>query len=280
MPLRLMPARIIERAALLPAFPGIVKDILRTLDDDAASLSSLTNLVALDPVITARVFSLANSAALAGRAPREIRDMQVALSLIGMTRLREIALTVSIAEFSRACRMDRNFWRHSVAVGVAAQELARLGQFSADIALVCGLIHDIGSLWMARCQPLEFQMVRNSLDADPRLDVIEAERRHFGVDHCWIGAVLARAWELPEAVAAAIAHHHDAEPPGGDKLVAATLVGEVLANALDLESPSRASVRHLSADACALLGLDWSQDMSFLFGRIEARVRHLGRVFD
>jgi len=166
-----------------------------------------------------------------------------------------------------------------VAVGVATQELARQGQFSADIALVCGLVHDIGSLWMARCQPLEFQMVRNSMEADPGLDIIDAERLHFGADHCWIGAVLASAWGLPEPVVAAIAHHHDPEPPL-DKLVAATHVGEVLANALDLASPAPASVRHLSAAACTLLGLDWSQDMTYLFGRIEARVRHLGRFFD
>ncbi|MFV0370424.1 MAG: HDOD domain-containing protein [Azonexus sp.] len=279
MPLHLLPDHIVQRAGLLPAFPAVVKDVLRTLDDEAASLSSLTDLVAKDPVITARIFALANSAASASRSRREIRDIQVALSLIGMARLREIVLTVSIAEFSRACRMDPNFWRHSVAVGVATQELARVGQFSADIALVCGLVHDIGSLWMARCQPLEFQMVRNSMGADETLDIIEAERRHFGVDHCWIGAVLAQAWGLPEPVIAAIAHHHDPEPPL-DKLVAATHVGEVLANALDLAAPGRASVRHLSAAGCDLLGLDWSQDMSFLFGRIEARVHHLGRFFD
>lgn len=279
MPLHLLPEQVVQRAALLPAFPAVVKDVLRTLDDEAASLSSLTDLISKDPVITARVFSFANAAAAAGRGRREVRDIQVALSLIGMAKLREIVLTVSIAEFSRVCRMDRNFWRHSVAVGVATQELARVGQFSADIALVCGLLHDIGALWMARCQPLEFQMVRNSMGADPNLDIIAAERRHFGVDHCWIGAVLARAWELPEPLILAVAHHHDPEPPL-DKLAAATHVGEVLANALNLASHGRARVRHLSAEACALLGLDWSQDMSFLFGRIEARVRHLGRFFD
>lgn len=279
MPLHLLPGQIVQRAVLLPAFPLVVKDILHTLDDESAALSTLSDLVAKDPVITARIFSMANAAASAGSGRREIRDIQVALSLIGMARLREIALTVSIAEFSRACRMDRNFWRHSVAVGVATQELARQGQFSADIALVCGLVHDIGSLWMARCQPLEFQMVRNSMEADPGLDIIDAERLHFGADHCWIGAVLASAWGLPEPVIAAIAHHHDPEPPL-DKLVAATHVGEVLANALDLASPAAASVRHLSAAACTLLGLDWSQDMTYLFGRIEARVRHLGRFFD
>jgi len=98
MPLHLLPGQIVQRAVLLPAFPLVVKDILHTLDDESAALSTLSDLVAKDPVITARIFSMANAAASAGSGRREIRDIQVALSLIGMARLREIALTVSIAE--------------------------------------------------------------------------------------------------------------------------------------------------------------------------------------
>lgn len=278
MPLALSERVIVERAQMLPAFPTVVNDLLMTLDDDNATIGALIQLVGRDPVITARVLSIANAAAMAGRIQRDVRDMQVAVSLIGVARLREIVLTLSLAEFAHGAHVGRQFWEHSVAVGVAAQELARVGRASVDFALVCGLLHDIGQLWMARCHPLEFQMVRMSREQEPGLDIIEAERRHFGVDHCAIGSVLAGAWHLPPSVVAAIRHHHEAHPPA-DKLVAATHVGEALANALDLVGHDQASVVEVSAGACELLGLRWDDDLNYLFGRIEARSRFLNRIF-
>jgi len=279
MPLHLKESEIVERSALLPAFPGIVNDILETLDDDNATIGALIQLVGRDPVITARVLSIANAAAMAGRNQRDVRDMQVAVSLIGLAKLREIVLAVSIAEFSKESRMGHYFWEHSVAVGIAAQELARIGHCSADFALVCGLLHDIGQLWMARCYPLEFQMVRMSMERAPEMDILDAERNHFGIDHCAIGRLLAMAWRLPVSVVAAIQHHHDAHPPA-DKLVAATHVAEAVANALDLSRHDQASVSILSAASCDLLGIDWKDDLNYLFGKIEARSRHLARIFN
>lgn len=274
---RLTESEIIEHVALLPAFPGVVNDILATLEDDNATLGALIQLVGRDPVITARVLSIANAAALGGRNPRELHDMQVAVSMIGLSRVREIVLAVSLAEFSRESRMSSFFWEHSIAVGVAAQELAREAHFSVDLALVGGLLHDIGQLWMARFYPLEFQMVRMALETSER-DVLEVEREYFGMDHCALGRILANFWKLPPAVIEAVAHHHDRHPPAG-KLLAATHVAEAIANALDLARHEQARVSHLSASACAELGLDWTQDLNYLFGRIEARTRYLCRTF-
>lgn len=278
MPLHLHESEIIDRASLLPAFPAVVNEILQTLDDDNATLGALIHLVSRDPVITARVLSIANSAVMAGRTQRDLRDMQVAVSLIGLSKVREIVLGVSLAEFSRESRMSNYFWEHSLAVGVAAQELARHGHFSADYALVGGLLHDIGQLWMARFYPLEFQMVRMALHNEPEVDVLAAERRYFGIDHCAIGRTLALSWHLPTSVISAIQHHHDAQPPA-DKLVAAVHVAEAIANALDLAHHEEARVVNLSESACDLLEIDWKDDLNYLFGKIEARTRYLSRAF-
>lgn len=277
MPLQLNEDEIIERAALLPAFPSLVNDILQTLEDDNSTLGTLIHLVEREPVITAKVLSIANSAALSGHTPRAMRDMHVAVSLIGLARLREIVLGAALADFASETRMNSYFWAHSVAVGVACQELARLGHVSVDYALVAGVLHDIGRLWMARFYPLEFQMVRGALEKEPG-SIVDIERRYFGVDHCTVGKVLATGWNLPQSVVDAIGHHHDAEPPA-DKLVAIAHVAEVIANALDLTHHDDARVVHLSADACALIGIDWQEDLRYLFGRIEARTEFMGRVF-
>lgn len=278
MAVHLTESEIIEHSALLPAFPGVVNDILATLEDDNATIGALIQLVERDPVITARVLSIANAAALGGRNPHELHDMQVAVSMIGLSRVREIVLGISLAKFSRESRMSNYFWEHSIAVGVAAQELARQAHFSVDLALVGGLLHDIGQLWMARFYPLEFQMVRMALGTTER-DILDVERQYFGMDHCAVGRILANYWHLPPALVEAIAHHHDSHPPAG-KLLAATHVAEAIANALDLARHEEARVAQLSASACKLLGLDWNEDLNYLFGRIEARTRYLCRTFN
>jgi HD-like signal output (HDOD) protein len=283
MPLRLSQDEIIERASLLPAFPKVVADILATIDDDNATVSALIELVESDPVITARVLSLANSAAKSGSWRKGLRDMHVAVSLIGLSRLRQIVVSLSLADFARETRVHRGYWDHSVAVGVASQELARLRTLqdsslvSVDYALVAGLLHDLGFLWMARFYPLEYQMARQAM-AQPGESNLDIERHYFGVDHCEIGRVLASGWGLPSSIIEAIAGHHQPDHASG-RLVAIVHVAEILAVALGMGMNGHQQLMNLSDAACIAAGLDWQDDLNPLFGRIEARSRHLGRIF-
>lgn len=284
MPLCLTEDEIIAGASLLPAFPKVVTDILATIDDDNATVSGLIELVESDPVLTARVFSLANSAAKSGNWRKGLRDMHVAISMIGMSRLRQIAISVSLADFGRETRVTRGFWDHSVAVGVAAQELARLRPLpdsslvSADYALVAGLLHDIGFLWMARFYPLEYQMARQAMAQPGGESNIEIERRYFGTDHCQVGRILAMGWGLPSSIIEAISSHHRPNPALG-RLVAITHVAEILVGALGMGMNGHTPFVNLSDAARVAAGLDWKDDLNSLFGRIEARSNHFGRIF-
>ncbi len=283
MPLNLSEQEIIERANLLPAFPTVVADVLATLDDDNATTSTLIDLVESDPVITARVLSLANAAAKSGTWRKGLRDMHVAISLIGMSRLRQIVISLSLADFARETRVSRGYWDHSVAVGVAAQELAKLRPLpesmlvSVDYALVAGLLHDIGLLWMARFYPLEYQMVRQAM-VTSNASITEIEQHYFGTDHCEIGRILATGWGLPSSIIEAIYGHHHPSPALG-RLVAITHVGEILVAALGIGACDHSPIVELSDAACIAVGLDWQEDLSPLFGRIEARAAHLGQIF-
>jgi len=278
MALKLTKEEVILGATKLPAFPRVVNEILQTLEDEGATLNALSRLVETDPVITARIISVANSAAMGGRHTGELRNVHMAISLIGLTRVKQIAVAVSLAEFARKSRMTSYYWEHSIAVAIAAQELGRFTHISGDYAQVAGLLHDIGQLWMAHTHPLEFQMVRNALDAENR-NVIEVERHYFGTDHCVIGAILASQWGLPMPVVAAIRYHHDPEPALAEKLVSLIHVAEILTNALDLSERQENHVARLSGEACAAIGLNLEDDLNYLFGKIEARSENACRAF-
>lgn len=277
MPIHLSENEIIERARQLPAFPRVVSDLLETLDDDQSTMGALAQHVERDPVITARVVSLANSAS-SGRARSNPRDVHTAVSLIGLSRVREIVLAVSLAEFNKNSHMSSYFWEHSVAVGICAQEIGRFTHVSLDYALVAGLVHDIGQLWLARFYPLEFQMVRTALNTGSQC-VNELETHYFGMNHCEVGQLLARHWQLPDAVVAAVKHHHEPDEGLDEDLVAVIHVAEVLSNALDLTGREGNMVGYLSGAACDKLGIDWSQDLNYLFGKIEARTEYACSTF-
>jgi HD-like signal output (HDOD) protein len=274
---------VISQTARLPGFPRIICEILATLDDPEANLNTLANHIALDPVIAARVLSLANKASQRTRHLAAIRDIYTATSLIGMGRVREMALISSIGGFVNgmaAAAMPAAFWQHSVAVGVCSHELALYvaAPTSTDTALIAGLLHDVGQLWLYCFYPEAFRASwSQALTHATGIEI--AEREHFGVDHSQIGTWLAEHWELPLNIVAAIRHHHMPDAALDDALVPLVHIAEVLSNALDLTGRSENRVTSISSAACTRLDIVWDEHVQALFGRMEARSRHANAMF-
>lgn len=273
---------VLARAEELPAFPRIVVEILATLDDPDSSLELLTGHIKHDPVITARILAMANTAASKTRRLSMVRDVFTATSLIGLGRVRETALTTRLGSFvaNLGGTGAAGFWRHSVAVGVCSEELAHHVNLRTpgDMALVAGLLHDIGQLWLARFRPGDYRETWD--DALSHVHgIVQAEREHFGIDHAEIGAWLAEHWGLPAPIVCAIRHHHDAGNEEPELLVPLLHVAEVLSNALDLGGRPENRVTSISSTACARLGLIWNEDVRSMFGRIEARSAHANQIF-
>ena len=274
---------VIGRTADLPGFPRVINEILETLDDPEANLNILTHLIQLDQVISARVLSLANKAASHTRNLAEVRDIFTATSLIGMGRVRQMVLVSSCVDHLQkmgGAGLAATFWQHSVAVGVCAEDLALhvSKPVSSSAALIAGLLHDVGQLWLARFNSDLFRDAwHEALAHGAGIDVTERER--FGVDHAELGAWLAEHWSLPPAIVAAVRFHHECDTAVDQSLVPVVHVAEVLSNALDLTGRKENRVTHLSSSACTALGLVWDEGVQSLFGRIEARSRHFNGYF-
>lgn len=263
-------AAILASLPKLPAFPGIVVHILKALDDDSSSMTMLVNHLQRDPVIAGRVLSAANRSSQHSRA---LGGISAAVSFIGMRRVREIVLATSLVDFSRQTRSSRFFWEHSLAVGICTQELARDFSLNMDYALVAGLLHDIGKLWMSYLYPDEHQEVLDLLAQHPR-PLCEVEREVFGMDHCRIGEVVAEHWGLPADIIEAIGQHHQPDHPELGRLAAMTHVAEAISNGLDLPARDDNQVIGLSDHAIRVIGLDWHSDVHDLLGRMDARFRY------
>jgi len=274
---------VIQRSRMMPSFPIVVQEILATLDDPDTNLNILVRYINLDPVITARVLAVANTAAVRGRRDTEISSIFTALSLIGLAKVRSIALISSLGAFiqkAAALALPTSFWEHSVSISICAQELnLHLAQpVNADVALTAGMLHDMGQLWLFA---LDADATRacwqTSIDSKESIEALEREA--FGIDHATIGAWLAEHWKLSPAIVGAIQHHHNPDSALDDPLVPLIHVAEVLGNALDLGHRSQNRVTHISSAACETLELALDDTLLTLFGRIEARSRHANQFF-
>jgi len=273
----------------LPSFPSLLRDILATLDDPDANFNVLTRAITRDPLISARVLWVANTAAVRGRRESEVTDIATATSLAGVKRVRHIALISSLSTFVAGMRhnLPAAFWPHSVAVGVCCEELVQHVKVpvTAASALVAGLLHDIGQLWLATFDATQLDACWQQAQAQ-HVSTEDVEIEYFGISHSTIGAWLAEMWALPADIVAAIAGHHHpdagllhANNPDALHLIDLIHVGEVLSNALDLAGRARNRVTWLSTPACERLGLAWDDHSHLLFGRIEARSQHANAVF-
>ena len=282
-PIALTRDAVLEHSGQLSSFPRVVLDILATVDDPDGCFKVLVACISHDPIIAARVLAEANTAAVRMRRQEVVTDIYTATSLVGMGRVREIALVGSLAPF--LCSMagepaSTRLWQHSVAVGVCCQEiLLHTGApVSTDDAMIAGLMHDLGQFWFYHFDNEAYRHCWRQARA--RAGDIEAvERDCFGVDHSTVGAWLAEHWQVPPAICEAIRGHHT--PPGAahNPLVALVTVAEVLSHALELGGGEEHHVVSLSAASCQSIGLVWDEGAQTLFGRVEARTRYANGYF-
>ncbi len=196
----------------LPPFPAVALELMSLLDNPDVSIKQVVNLLRIDPALSAEILRVSNSA-LYGLANR-VDSISQAVVVLGSDTVKRIALTAALGRFSRRFMKNKSLkicWDHSVAGGFISEELAKLLDGPVDRAYTAGLLHDVGRLAILACYPDEYgNMLEVAREND--FDELECERQLFDIDHCSAGDWLARSWNLPKDITAAIANHHDQKP--------------------------------------------------------------------
>jgi putative nucleotidyltransferase with HDIG domain len=205
--------------AHLDSLPTPAPQALRLLQltiDDRSSVADLVPLIQKDQSLTAKVLSVANSAALAAREP--ISTLDRAVVRLGFTAVRSIALAVKMVEcFGPAAHgrgrdgFDRlAFWKHALAVACAARKLAAAAKalnVHPDEAFVAGLLHDLGKVALDSVFPKTYERVVVQVN-QARGDIADFERTLLGIDHTVAGRHVAERWGLPRHLQEVIWLHH------------------------------------------------------------------------
>jgi signal transduction histidine kinase/HD-like signal output (HDOD) protein len=205
---------ILRQVEALPTLPAVAMRILSLTANDQTHVKEVVDLITTDPALTAKVLSLCRAADLGIR--HEVMTVERAVSLLGFNAIRNAVLSMKVfdtfdtsgnpANTSEptppvSSRFDRpGFWRHSVAVAVAAENIARAHPDLRDItpsdAFVCGLLHDMGKLALDMLLPKSYDRVIELTELN-QSNIAELERRIVGIDHHTAGKRLAEQWRLP-----------------------------------------------------------------------------------
>jgi HD-like signal output (HDOD) protein len=201
----------------LPKLSPLTTQLLAQLSRRNCDVQELTEIVEKDPVLSAQILRLANSAVF-GRL-RPVDSVRHAVAMVGIGAMRKFALGSSISNLFSRTKMAANFSIvrfnvHSVATATLVELLAEEIPFeSAEDAFLAGLLHDIGKLLIAVSLPRQYDNIL-ALTAVNGVSLIEAECDVLGIDHAELSGLAVSRWELSEAIEQASRYHHEpGEPP-------------------------------------------------------------------
>ena len=206
--------RFVEEARGLPALASVITHVMNAVVEET-SAADLAAIIEKDASVTARILKVINSAyyGLSGH----VSTVSHAVPLLGVQVVRNIVLTFSVLDvFEQSGKGGgefRKLWEHSFATAAASRLIARqMGYPDVEEALVAGLLHDIGTLVLAKHDVEEWRRaVRES--EEKREGLSDVEQRTLGITHAEIGALLAEKWQLPEILTLPIRYHHHDAPP-------------------------------------------------------------------
>lgn len=193
---------------MVPPFPAVAQRVLAAISQEDVNVQEVSNVVKMDPAFSAELLRFANSAMFGAR--REVKTLAQAIIVIGMDRVKAVATLAAANQMVRAAvRIEslRKVWVHSLATALVAEEIARATHLPRDSAYTLGLLHNLGALALMSTFPQKYAKLLEGAN-NPGFDLMKAEEELFEIDHCAAGAHLARKWNFPEQVAAAIATHH------------------------------------------------------------------------
>jgi putative nucleotidyltransferase with HDIG domain len=200
---KIVTKRIAADQLVLPSMPAVALKCLNLIKDPEFSLKEAAAIVERDPILTAMIMRLANSAAMATRDSAQ--SVLAAVTRMGVQKLRTFLIESSARKVfesrdPRIVEASRGVWEHSLAVAMLGRDIVAFSNSgSPDFGYLAGLLHDVGKpivaamLLEAEKAILGAKSGATWIGSGEWIGVVQRVHRHVGV-------ALAEKWEMPEPV--------------------------------------------------------------------------------
>jgi len=257
------PFELLRAESGLPSLPAVHAELGRVISNPQSSAEDVARVIRRDTGLAASLLRLVNSSFYS--FPSQIETISRAVTLVGTTQLANLALGTTVLGMFREIPKElvnmETFWRHSIATGILAGNLARRrGERDPERLFVAGLLHDVGLLMMYRTIPDKSLLVQRFIRERGAL-LHQAEMNILGFDHAMLGGMMLRKWNLPYPLVNAVLRHHT--PDRGERHMEPALihVANVMAAAMDNGPTGEPFIQPLNLVAWEATGLS-PEDLS------------------
>lgn len=247
---------LLSKPQNLPSVPEVVRELIQSFNEPEPDLLLIAGKVAKDPVLSAKLLRLANSAKFG--CSRQIATVKEAAVRLGTDTVRNMVLACSLTGSLKAVPgIDlKPFWAHVFDVAALAKQLSKTQGNKGEEVFTCALLYDLGRLIMH--QGLPENLVLRICDLEPHKGRAAAEQAVVGFTYADVGAELAKQWNFPDTFSRAIRHHYNplkAEPFSNEAaLIHLAIALSTLQEEIPEEEPE--DWPHAVANR---LGLSWQQ---------------------
>src|SRR5690606_12437050 len=138
----------------LPSFPDIAMRVRQVLADEEVSPAKIVRVVGSEPALAARLLQVANSAAI-NFSGKPVTDLRTAVARIGFNMVRSAAIAFAMSQLKTVdalkgleAPLDVLWQRSSKDAAMCHVVARRFTQVNPDTALLAGLLHGIGLLFI------------------------------------------------------------------------------------------------------------------------------------
>ncbi len=189
----------------LPSVPEVVTRLQKALSDEAVKNDTVVRVIGSEPLLAARLMTMANSAAL-NASQRRIADLPTAVARVGFNIVRSAALSFAMEQLRKSGQYKHiekqldALWQNSVQIAALCHVIARrFSSLNGDTALLAGLMHNVGRIYiLARASNFP------SLTSDPL--TFRSILRDW---HANVAKALLENWQVAEEIVDAVAGHED-----------------------------------------------------------------------
>lgn len=207
-----MVRRLLSQGVKIPPQPRILEELRQLLLKKQFDLRHLAQVINRDPGVTAALFKVCKSAAYRQHHPFEsVEEILHALGVRQTFNLVQAITLAGIVDINRHPLAYEAFWARSQAVAqlamLVADDRMPVCNIFPDQAYLAGIFHDCGVPLLMQRFPSYCGEMR--LGEPGRWIELSEEDRKFHADHCVVGYLVARYWNLPDFICGAIRNHHD-----------------------------------------------------------------------
>jgi HD-like signal output (HDOD) protein len=236
----------------LAGFPDVAVRVQRVLADEEVATERVVQVIGSEPILAAQLLQISNSVAL-NPVGKAVTDLRTAVARVGLNIVRTTTIAFAVRQLRNAAVLKpiekqlSELWQRNVLIASLCHVLARrFSRVNADTALLTGMLHGIGRLYIMT-RAIQYPALFANLAS------YQAIERDW---HLSVATALLENWEVADEIVQAVRDSADlAREPRGpvtltDILVTANLI------VTHQDQPELLGVRLQSVKTVARLQLD------------------------